>query len=201
VGFDLKVPMNTRAIFWCSDYGAGLACALLASFLVVALGVRFLGGRRWWSRTINGLPLIGDLWHWSGVVEMLRGLQLLLENRVPLAEALYLAGASLTDAHLGRVCRDLGERMEKGQCLIAALESGASLPESILPLLRAGDQQGRLPEALQLAAQSLEARLRLQSSLIVALAPPLMFVLLASILGGMYVGLFVPLVQLIQGLS
>jgi type II secretory pathway component PulF len=58
-----------------------------------------------------------------------------------------------------------------------------------------------LPEALQLAAQALEMRLRLHGSLIVALAPPLLFVLLAVMIGGMYGGLIVPLYQLLRGLS
>lgn len=198
--FGLKLGSSTRAVFWCADYGAGLATAVLASLVVISIGIRLLGGAAAWSRTVASMPIFGDLWHWSNVTEMLRGLRLLVENQVPLPEALELTGQSLRDRHVGASCAALARQVREGESLGSAAEN-SSLPRSILPLLRSGQQQGALAESLDLATRLLEARLRSMSQLVVSLAPPVIFVLLAALIGGMYVGLMMPMVSLIQGLS
>jgi len=198
--FGLKVNNATRTVFWCSEYGASLAVAVLATCLVLALGIRLIGGAAAWSRTVTAMPVFGDLWHWSSVAEMLRSLRLLLEYRVPLPESLELTAGSIQDRYLAKTCSLLASRVRDGHSLEAAAEQ-ATLPRSILPLLRVGGQQSSLPEALGLATQLLEARLRTTSQLVVGLAPAVIFVLLAVLVGGMYVGLMMPVYVLIQALT
>ena len=130
---------------------------------------------------------------------MLRVLRLLLENRCPLPEALELTAETVRDRHLGRTCSNLARNVREGQSIVAAAQQ-TSLPRSILPLLRVGQQQAALPEALDLATRLLESRLRSTSQLVVALAPAVIFIVLAVLVGGMYVGLMVPLFSLMQGL-
>jgi type II secretory pathway component PulF len=198
--FGMKLPQNTRAIFWFSDHGATLVCAAVIASLAIAVGIRLIGGAAAWSRTVSSVPVFGDLWHWSGVTEMLRGLRLLLEHRIPLPEALDLTAQSVRDRYVGNTCSQLASRVRDGQSLGVALES-SSLPRSIMPLLRAGEQQGSLPESLDLATRLLEARLRSMSQIVATIAPPVIFVLVAVLIGGMYIGLMMPLVSLMQGLS
>ena len=198
--FGLKLGASTRAVFWCSEYGASLAVSVLVTLLVVSLGIRVLGGAAAWSRTVAAMPVFGDLWHWSNVTEMLRSLRLLVESRVPLPEALELTASSIRDRHVGQSCELLARLVREGQSLDVAAEA-TSLPRSILPLLCTGRQQASLPEALGLATRLLESRLRSTSQLVAALAPAVIFVLLAVLVGGMYIGLMIPMYSLIQGLT
>lgn len=198
--FQLKLPSSTHTIFWVADYGAGLATTVLVVLLALALGIRLLGGAAAWSRTVGAMPVFGDLWHWTNVAEMLRGLRLLVEHRIPLPEALELTGKSVRDRHVGEGCATLARLVGEGRPLSVAAEE-TTLPRSILPLLRSGEQQGGLAEALDLATRLLEARLRTTSQLVISLAAPVLFIVLAVLVGGMYVGLMTPLITLIQGLS
>ena len=150
---------------------------------------------------MTNLPLIGTAWHWSGVVEMLRCLSLLVEYRLPLPKALRLAAGGIADAYVARQCQLLAARVEQGSSLTMAIVGLRTLPLSIAPLVRWGEQQDCLGDALRWAAEMLEGRLRLRAGMLVQVIPPVVFVLIgvmAISLVGMIVGTLVPL---IQGLS
>jgi type II secretory pathway component PulF len=167
---------------------------------VLAVGIRVLGGRSGWSRVMSAMPIFGDLWHWSSVSEMLRGLRLLLESQIPLPDALRLTADSLRDRYMAVGCARLAQLVSEGQSLSNALES-TPVPRSILPLLRSGERQGTLIESIELATELLEVRLKSMSQLVASLAPPLIFLWVVVLIGGTYVSLMMPTVSLIQGLS
>ncbi|HMC11448.1 MAG TPA: type II secretion system F family protein, partial [Pirellulaceae bacterium] len=174
----LKLPMNTRAIFWISGVGVRILAVLAAVIAVALIVVRLMGGRVAWSALMNNLPLVGPAWHWTGVVEMLRCLGLLVEYRVPLPEALRLAAGGIADAHVAKQCRALATRVEQGTSLTMAIVGLRTLPLSIAPLVRWGEQHDCLGDALRWAAEMLEGRLRLRTGLLVQVIPPVVFVLI-----------------------
>lgn len=196
--FGLRIPAVTRAVFWIGDYGVNLTLAVVGTLAVIALGIRLIGGKAGWSRAVTAIPVFGDLWNWSGVAEMLRGLRLLVESEIPLPTALELTSQGIRDPYVGRQCATMAKLVAEGQPLGIAYQS-TSLPPSLLPVLRSG-QRADLVGALDLAAQMLENRLRMLSQLVANLVPPLVFIFIAFLIGGMYVGLMRPLVSLMGGL-
>src|SRR5262249_53790094 len=147
------------------------------------------------------LPLVGRSWHWSGVAEMLRCLGLLVEHRVPLPEALRLTADGISDAYVAAQCRDLANRVAEGRSLTMSLVALRTLPLSIVPLVRCGEQQDSLALSLRSAAQMLESRLKLQSHVLAQIVPPLVFVFVAVSLAWAVIALYWPMFSLIQGLS
>lgn len=199
--FGLKLPFNTRAVFWLSSSGAQMLTTVLG-VTVAALGaLRILGGRTAWSWLMTNLPLVGPAWHWTGVSEMLRCLSLLVQQRVPLPEALRLTADGIADRYVGEQCRRLATRIEGGSSLTMSLVELRSLPLSIVPLVHWGETADALPEALRSAAEMLEGRLRLKSAMLAQVIPPVVFVtvgVMACSLIGTFAGTLIPL---IQGLS
>jgi type II secretory pathway component PulF len=88
-------------------------------------------------------------------------LALLVEQHVPLAESLVLAGDAVGDRALARGCRELGERLERGQANVRQ-----ELPRDIPPLLAWIIVNGRSPEHLagSLRQFALSCRTRAQES-------------------------------------
>ena len=199
--FGLVVPVNLNVIYWISTTGLwffGAATGMLAAALLI---LRIVGGRSAWSWMISQLPLVGGAWHWTGVAEMLRCLALLVEHHVPLPEALRLSAGGITDAHVGSLCRDLAGRIEQGTPLFMAIIHQRSLPLSIVPLVRWGQQNDVLPDGLRSAAEMLEGRLRMRSMLLVQIFPPLIFLLVGVMVLSLVIAVVTPMVSLIQGLS
>jgi type II secretory pathway component PulF len=197
----LRLPVNLNVLFWISTTGLVfflVACLTLAAMLV---GLRLIGGRSVWSLMITHLPLIGSTWHWTGVAEMLRSLSLLVEHQIPLPEALRLTGGGIGDAYVGGLCRDLAVRVEGGTPLFLAIIQQRSLPLSIVPLVRWGQQSGAVADGLRSAAEMLEGRLRMQSLLLVQIVPPLIFLVVGVMILSLVGAIGATLLTLIQGLS
>jgi general secretion pathway protein F len=150
---------------------------------------------------MTNLPLVGNAWHWTGVAEMLRALGLLVEHRVPLPEALRLTAGGITDAYVAAQCRALASRVEQGTSLTMSLINLRTLPLSIVPMVRWGEDHDALAAGLRTAAEMIEGRLDMRANLLVQVIPPIVFVVVGGAVAGGAISLFLPLISLIQGLS
>jgi type II secretory pathway component PulF len=158
--------------------GAATGYTSLAAIVVVAAVARLLGGRAGWSWLIGNLPLIGRAWHWTGVAEMFRCLSLLIEHRVPLPEALRLTAGGISDAYVAQQCRLLAGRVEQGTSLTMSLVNLRTLPLSIVPLVRWGEQSDSL--APPCSAAEMIGRLEMRGRLLIQIIPPIVFVLVGG---------------------
>jgi type II secretory pathway component PulF len=199
--FGLKLPKATAFLFRTTDFFDQFALPAGLLVLLVLLATRLIGGKAGWSWLIGSMPLIGRIWQWTAVAEMLRGLGLLLQYRVPLPEALRLTADGITDSYVAEQCHKLATRVEGGTSLTMSLVHLRTFPLTIVPLVRWGEQHGTLDDAMRSAAEMLENRLRVRTGILAQVVPPLVFVLVGIFVASTFIALFMPLISLIQGLS
>ncbi len=199
--FNLKLPAVTIYVLRASEFATRFFPLVTGSLVAIGVGTRLLGGRAGWSCLMTNLPLLGPAWHWTGVAEMLRCLGLLVGYRVPLPEALRLAADGVTDAYVGEQCRALAIRVEQGRSLTMSLVDLRTLPLSIVPMIRWGEQHDQLDSSLRSAAEMIESRLKVRTHVLAQIIPPLLFVFVGVSLASAIISLFLPLISLIQGLS
>lgn len=199
--FRLKVPAATAVVMWAHECGiawlflAGLASIIgLVFFRLTAFGARS-------QRVLATVPLIGALWHWSGVAELTRLLAVLLEQDVPLPEALQLAAAGVRDANLREFSGQLAQGVQQGRSLTALLATTHRLPASLGPVLAWGERSGQLAEAFRVAGDMFEGRVRLRAELLRSILPFVLFVGIGMLAVFALVALYIPMISLIQGLS
>jgi len=196
----LKLPVATTYFLWSCSVAVPVLSISLTAIVIVAALARLLGGRAGWSWLIGNLPLIGRAWHWTGVAEMLRCLSLLIEHRVPLPESLRRTAGGISDAYVAQQCRALAGRVEQGSSFTMSLVNLRTLPLSIVPLVRWGEQTDSLAAALRSAAELIEGRLGMRGRLLVQIVPPVVFVLVGGTVASGVIALFLPLVSLMRGL-
>jgi type IV pilus assembly protein PilC len=199
--FGLRLPMMTEQFIRSSKMAVPLFACFAAAFLAIVVAARLFGGRTGWSWLMTNLPLIGNAWHWTGVAEMLRSLGLLVEHRVPLPEALRLTAGGITDAYVASQCRALASRVERGTSLTMSLVGLRTLPLSIVPLVRWGEENDSLAAALRSAAEMIEGRLDLRATLLVQVIPPIVLVTVAGAVASAVIALFLPLISIMEALS
>jgi len=199
--FGLKLPALTSHFLWLCELSVNFLPATVGVLIVAAIAMRLFGGRVGWSWLMTNLPLVGTNWHWTGVAEMLRCLSLLVQRRVPLAESLRLTADGIGDAYVAQQCRLLADFVEQGTSLTMALVRLRTLPLSIVPLVRWGEQRDLLQEALRSAAEMIEGRLSVRTDALVQVLPPIIFLLVGGMIGSGIIAVFLPLISLIQGLS
>jgi type II secretory pathway component PulF len=199
--FGLELPAITMVLIWSHDHGVG---ALLTGTGLVAgalLVFRLVARAALWRRLLGTVPLIGVLWHWSGVAELTKLLSILTERGIPLPEALRLAAAGVHDADMRDVSRRFAVGVEQGRVLSELIASSGRLPLSLGPLVRWGEQSGQLDEAFRVACEAFEGRLQMRAALVCSILPPLIFVVVGASASLVIIGLYLPMVSMIQGLS
>jgi type II secretory pathway component PulF len=199
--FELELPVITEMLVWGYEYGVGAVISGAALVVLALLAFRVIGGAVRWRRFLGSVPLIGVLWHWSGVAELARLLAILIERGVPLPEALRLAAAGVHDADMRQVSRNLATGVEQGQRVSELMASSGRLPLALTPIVRWGEQSGQLDEAFRIACEMFERRLQMRAALVRSVVPPLVFVFVGTFAGLIITGLYMPMISMIQGLS
>lgn len=150
--------------------------AALVALSIVLPTLRWVAGPVRWARGLATLPLVGVLWHWSGVAEWTRLVGVLVAHGIPLPEALRLAATGVRDANLGQVSGLLARGVEQGRPLSELLEATGRTPPLIAPLVRWGEGTGRLAEALFTASDMYAGRVELRAEMLRAILPPLFII-------------------------
>jgi len=201
--FNLPLPRITVALIAVSRFvtsiwfplvlvvGAIICGWLVARFLLTRPARRSLAGR---------LPLLGPVWRTTSLAEFCHLLALLLENDLPLPEALRLTGEGVQDADFDASCRLMANEVESGRSLSQAMAPRRLFPLGLPRLLRWAEGQTSLSEVLHTAGSMFEARARSQSTFVgsaltVLCVLPVLFIVLTV------PALFVPLITLISRLS
>jgi general secretion pathway protein F len=207
--FGLQLPNATLALVQISDSCVAMTKGdqkwfLLGMCLMVVVAlllVRFVAGPAAWSRFLGTAPLFGPIVTWSGAAAFAQMMAVLLDYDIPLPRALELTSDAVRDCNVRAVCRVLAVDVANGQTLANGLEEGGLLPETLVPFVRSGEQQGDLSNALRLASQVFVERIGLRASLLSSISPPVIFVFVGLGIGFSVIALFMPLVALISGLS
>ncbi len=128
-------------------------------------------------------------------------LALLLENHLPMPEALRLTGEGVQDADIERACLRMADAVESGQDLARAMAERRLFPVGLPRLVRWGERQGSLTEVLHMAGEMFEPRASAHATFAGTVLGVLSVLLILWGLFTVIVGLMLPLVNLISKLS
>jgi type II secretory pathway component PulF len=155
--------------------------------------------------TLRGLassvPLLGAVWRWISLAEFCHLLAMLLDHRLPMPEALRLAGEGVQDSRIESASERMAVDVEDGKPLSAAMTARPQFPPRLPRLLRWSENQGSLPEVLHMAGEMFAARASAHSTFASSVLSVVCFVLIITGANLTVLGLMLPLVTLISKLS
>ena len=73
---------------------------------------------------LGQLPLVGKVWRFTSLAECCHLLALLIESRLPLADALRLAGEGVQDSRVQSACQGMAAEIDNGQPCSRPWKSG-----------------------------------------------------------------------------
>jgi len=156
---------------------------------------------RWLWPALYKIPMMGPLLRWSHAAQFARLMGLLLDQQVPLPDALRLTSDGLRDADLAWGCRRVADDVENGQVLYESMAAMRQFPPSMIPVIEWGQRAPALPDGFRAAAEMFEGRVQSQGSLLEAILLPVMLLLIIGFVGTFVTAMFLPLISLIQKLS
>ncbi len=142
------------------------------------------------------LPVFGDLVRKSTIARWTRTLSTMFAAGVPLVEALdSVAGASGNHVYMMATKRIQNE-VSTGTALTVAMQNSNVFPNMVLQMCSIGEETGALDAMLSKAADFFEAEVDDAVDALSSLMEPVIMVVLGTLIGGMVVAMYLPIIKL-----
>jgi len=199
--FQTQLPALTKFFLRTAGPATWFLSGGLLLLAVVVLLLAAMPKAAWVSPLLYGIPLVGPLWRFGRLVQFSRLMAVLLEQEVPLPEALRLSAEGVRDAYLAEGCRRAADGVEAGYPLAECLTSQRRFPPSMIPLVDWGQRASAMGDAFRASAEVFAGRIQTQGIFLETILLPLTFLVIALFIGFFIVAMFLPLISLIQALT
>jgi general secretion pathway protein F len=194
------LPLATRILLGTSALltGHATALALLAAALVAAvlLLLRKPAVRYWCAEQVLRAPLLGPLFASIAVARFSRMLGTLLENGIPMLQAIEIARDSAGNPVLSRALDRAADSVRQGEQLSRPLAESGLFSDDVVEIISVGESANTLPSVLVRLADTLESRIDRSLSMLLRLMEPAMLLAIAGVVMFIFLALVVPMMQL-----
>jgi type IV pilus assembly protein PilC len=212
---EIFVTMNAK-IGWYSEFIMDAADFVSGWWLLMVGAVigLYAAYKLWWvrdplrqlaaDRAKLRLPVFGKLWRLRVTAEFMRTFAMLLRSGVSMMATLDLCKNSVSNrAYIG-VVQDMRDSIESGEGLEAPLrkaEKEGYLAGVVVDMLLTGEESGGLERVADQIASSYEEDIEISVAGLTEAITPLFVVFMGFIVGAIVLGMFLPLISMIQNLS
>lgn len=200
-----QLPYVTHILFTTSAYLRTYPKLLLlfVSILMLSIyGFSYHKSVRKYSHIwILKLPFIGPLYIKIVVTQIGRTLGALLNNKVPLVEALNLIEESLSNESIRATWKQIEYRVQEGATLATSLLYQTLFPNLFVEILYQGELTSTLAEGCISVAEVYEAEISYQLKLCLSWIEPIFMISIALFVCLLIMSLFLPIINLMQNLG
>ena len=199
--FGGSLPALTRYIVAASGLLVRYWLVLVLGVVLVVFAVqRMLSneeGRRTMATLVLRLPLLGTGMARFALVRFCRMLGTLIGAGVPLIASLRVAREAIGNQVLADTVSSAIESVQKGHPLARSLESSHLLfPAAVIEMVSVAEESGRLDQELTRLATAYEQELDRHLKMMVTLIEPALLFLMAVVVGGVVIGMLLPIFSL-----
>ncbi|AOY64822.1 type II secretion system F family protein [Xanthomonas citri pv. glycines] len=200
-GFGAELPAFTQMIVSASRFMVSWWWALLL-LIVGAIGGMIFAYKRSpamqhsLDRLVLKVPVIGQIMHNSSVARFARTTAVTFKAGVPLVEALSIvAGATGSSVYEAAVLR-MRDDVSVGYPVNVAMKQVGLFPHMVVQMTAIGEEAGALDTMLFKVAEYFEQEVNNAVDALSSLLEPLIMVFIGTIVGGMVIGMYLPIFKL-----
>ena len=150
------------------------------------------------DRFLLKMPIFGALIDKSCVARWTRTLSTMFAAGVPLVEALDSVGGASGNSVYAMATDRIQQEVSTGTSLTAAMGNANVFPSMVLQMCAIGEESGSIDHMLSKAADFYEAEVDEMVAGLSSLMEPIIIVVLGTIIGGIVVSMYLPIVKLGQ---
>jgi type IV pilus assembly protein PilC len=192
--FMLAVGLNAQKYAW------AVALALIVGVILIWNWKQSDRGAERMDRFLLSLPIVGEIRLKYQVANFSRILATLLQGGLPLVPAMETAGASMSSRQILKGILGATERVREGQGLAKSLEAQKIFPDLAVEMLEVGESTGALPAMLGSVAEFYEEDVQTALGAAMALIEPMILIIMAVVVGGILISLYLPIFTLGSGI-
>ena len=198
--FDAQLPLLTRIVISLSngvrEYGLIILLALAALMFLGARLLRQPAMRRSLDRFVLRFPLIGSQTRTVAAARFARVFATLSASGATILEALEGAKGAANNTVFADATDFIAERVREGGSLSSALSATGVFPPMMVHMVTSGEAGRDVSGMMNRAADFLDTEFETGSAALLALAEPLIIVLMGGIVGLIVMSIMLPILQL-----
>src|SRR5687767_6583091 len=155
-------------------------------------------GRIWWDKVKLTLPLFKKMFRALYINRSLHTMGQLINAGVPMLDTISITADISGNALYRRMWRAVYAAVKQGKKISAPLNRSPLLPRSVVQMIGAGEESGKLGEVLDEVSEYYARELKAVIKSVTAMIEPLMIVLMGSIVGFIAMSIILPILKLSQ---
>lgn len=148
------------------------------------------------ARGLLKLPVIGQILHQSAIARFARTLGVTFRAGVPLVEALESVAGATGSIVYGNAVMRIREDVSVGHRLQLAMQQTDLFPNMVVQMIAIGEESGALDTMLFKVAEFYEEEVNNAVDALSSLLEPFIMVIIGVVVGGMVVGMYLPIFKL-----
>ena len=174
--------------------------AAIAAYGAFKVLTRTQDGRKAWDAFVWRLPLFSVVIRYRFFAQFSRTLGTLIENGVTLLRALELLEEISGNEYIRQRMVEVRKAVVDGATLSVALAEQKIFPELFVDMMAVGEQTGKFGDTMQMIAEIYERELDKQVKIISSLIPPMIMIVIATVVGLVVFGVLSAVFGLTSGL-
>ncbi|MER3547374.1 MAG: type II secretory pathway protein, partial [Rhodanobacteraceae bacterium] len=142
------------------------------------------------------IPIIGNILRQSAIARFARTLGVTFRAGVPLVEAMDAVAGATGSVVYGQAVRRMRDDIAIGHQLQLAMKQTNLFPNMVVQMVAIGEESGALDSMLFKVAEFYEEEVNNAVDTLSTLLEPLIMVVIGVLVGGMVVGLYLPIFKL-----
>src|SRR5687768_11484924 len=201
-GKEAALPAPTKALLAVSDFMNaywylcifGVAGAVWSFFMIIKTD----WGRLWWDKTKLTIPLFKKMFRALYISRSLHTMGQLINAGVPMLDTLSITADISGNALYRRMWRVVYGAVKQGKKISAPLQKSPLLPRSVVQMISAGEESGKLGEVLDTVSEFYARELKSVIKSCTAMIEPLMIVVMGGLVGFIAMSIILPIFKLSQ---
>jgi len=181
-----SLPRSTKMLLgisdWSKKYFIYLVIAMIAGGIALNRWVHTPTGARRWDSLKLKMPLIKGIVASAIYANFARTLQSLLENGIPIVQALKITSQTSGNTVIGDALMNARDRVTDGTTISGPLAQSGIFPPMAIDLMAVGEQTGDMPAALGHIAKRYENELNKNVQIFTTALEPIMIFVVAIII-------------------
>jgi type IV pilus assembly protein PilC len=199
-GKESVLPWPTLFLMGLSDWMVhnwwillALVGAAVAGFMIF---IRTDMGRFWWDKTKLTLPLFNRMFRALYVSRSLHTMGELLNAGVPMLDTIAITGDISGNLLYKKLWRRVYAAVKQGKKIQSQLTRSRLLPTSVVQMIAAGEESGRLGEVLEEISAFYAKTLRDAIKAVTGMIEPIMIIIMGSIVGFIAMAIILPIFKM-----
>lgn len=208
----VSLPLISRMVFGVSGFLMTSTVLFIPNivWVIVAAVLAYIGFNAWGNtkagrKSIDSFklkaPLFGDIQRKSAIARFSRTLGTLVTSGVPILQALNITKETAGNTVVSGAIEKVYDSVKEGESIVSPMQASSVFPSMVISMVDVGEETGQLPEMLLKIADVYDDEVDNSVTALTSILEPIMIVLLAVVVGGIVIALFLPLMTVISELQ